>query len=112
MFFTISIESKVTFRSSKINIFVESNTEKTLTKTAPVPNDNDNNYTVLKISYICLAGIKLFKVSTVTSSVYSILKGYKCHLLCYFQAERLSSSPRRIYIIAQKILKSASRMTL
>ena len=75
LFCTISNESKVTFRSSKINIFVENNTEETLTKTALVPSDNHNNYTVLTISDICLAEIKLFKVSTVTSCFYSILKG-------------------------------------
>ena len=75
LFCTISNKPKVTFKSSKINIFVENNTEKTLTKTALVPTDNHNNYTVLKINDICLAQIKLFKVSTVTSCFYSILKG-------------------------------------
>ena len=75
LFCIIGNESKVTFRSSKINIFVENNTEKTLTKTVLVPNDNHNNYTVLKNSDICSAEIKLFKGSTVTSSFCSILKG-------------------------------------
>ena len=90
---TISNESKVTFRSSKINIFVENNTQKTLTKTALVPTDNHDNYTVLKISGICLAGIKVFKVSTETSCFYSILKGVNAVCYATFRQRDIHNSP-------------------
>ena len=52
---TISNESKVTYRSSKINLFAENNTKKALTKTVLVSTDNHNNYNVLEEIFVIFA---------------------------------------------------------